>query len=609
MSPINNTIRKKLLIRGRVVLLLILLMIITSQIVVEVLKETADEFHIEYLEITAIQNLKLSFYQLLFQSNKHTLIENSDDQAFFEILIFQAHERLADCRKELTASHSIDILHNLDHSLEKVDSLSSSLFKLEQIDEGSRHEDILKMMNDEINEGLIQVDIILIETNTEIENYVEQSKTVFQHSTLTILLLGITIILIIVIGGVKFINNLTKPIHNLVTTTKRIISGDRGVKVRIDTGDEFSILANSFNLMLDSLENSTVTKAYFDNIIKNMFDSLIVTDNRLRIRSVNQSSSSLLGYSKSWFTGKHIGVLFGDNSNDRKESLNGKELVDEKKKINSMNFLTHSSGKQIPALISCTILKSDIGVSEGLIIVGHDLTKKVEIEKKLEQSRKQSQIDINEAQEEERMRIATDLHDGLGQLLTSISYSTQEFQNLDLSNADAKEKLISKMQEQIDQAILESKNLAHNLIPIVLKDFGLIVAINNLVDRANELYDIQITFNAFDYNERIDAKLEKSLYRICQESLNNIVKHSKAKSVHIQIFKQEELLVLVIDDDGIGFDVKSLSEKSRHGIGLISMRERVQAFEGTLSIDSQPGKGTEIIIEIPIEINRKDGNS
>ena len=289
--------------------------------------------------------------------------------------------------------------------------------------------------------------------------------------------------------------------------------------------------------------------------------------------------------------------------------LSEKEIIARQKLINKMNYFIHSSGKKIPALISCTVLKTDGGESDGLIIVGHDLTKKKEIENKLEQSRKQSRIDINEAQEEERMRIATDLHDGLGQLLTSVSYTTQEFQNLDASNIDKKDELINKIQEQIDQAISESKNLAHNLIPIVLKDFGLIVAIQNLINRANEMYDIHFIFNAFDYNERIDVKLEKALYRICQESLNNIVKHSKAKNAHFQIFKQDEQIVLVIDDDGIGFNYKPLKEQSSKGIGLVSMRERVHAFEGTFGIDSELGKGTEIIIEVPINKNIQNGSS
>lgn len=592
------------------VLLLILLMTIASQIVVGILKDTSDEFLVEYNEMNAMQELKLSLYQLLLQTNKYTLTDNPVNQDLFKILIYQTHEKLSDCKLTISDSHDTDILNSFFFRLNNIENLSEILFELKPEERSSKHQKILQEINKEINVGLNQIDIILTETKHETAYYVETSKTVFKHSSLTIILLGIIIITIIIIAGLKFINNLTKPIQHFVATTKKIISGDRETKVKIDTGDEFSILANSFNLMLDSLENTTVSKSYFDNILKNMFDSLIVTDSKLRIRSVNQSAATLLGHSKVWFDNKPIGVIFGEKNNtDKDELLSKQDIKARQKLIKNMNYFIHSSGKQIPALISCAILKTDNGESDGLIIVGHDLTIKREIEKKLEKSRSERQIAINEAQEEERIRIATDLHDGLGQMLTAVSYTTQEFQTLDTSDNDEREILINKMQEQINRAIRESKNLAHNLIPIILKDFGLKVAINDLIERANEMYDIRFSFNAYDYKERIDVKLEKALYRICQESLNNIVKHSKASEANYQIFKQDELIVLVIDDDGIGFNIKQLEEKGNKGIGLVSMQERVKAFGGTFSIDSKIGDGTEIIIEIPCRKNRTYGNN
>jgi len=160
-----------------------------------------------------------------------------------------------------------------------------------------------------------------------------------------------------------------------------------------------------------------------------------------------------------------------------------------------------------------------------------------------------------------------------------------------------------KIQQHIDNAIRETKNLAHNLIPIVLKDFGLIVAVENLISRANELYETKFRFDVFDFDERIDPKREKVLYRICQESLNNIIKHAKAKNATYQIYWQDCSVVLVIEDDGIGFDANAFESKGKYaGIGLIGMRERVLAFDGNFTINSEPGKGTEIIVELPCRI-------
>ncbi len=592
----KNTIRKKLLVRGRIILVLILLMIIASQVVVSILKKTSNEFFIEYNEMNTVQEFKLSLYQLLLQTNKYSLLDNPDDQTFFMILIHQANEKLMECQQVITESHDSKILSKFPQRLIRVENLAQIYFSLNKTENNHSKEDILNRMNEEITDGLKQIDILLIEIKTETAEYNKINSTVFNHSSLAILALGIIIFIIFIVGGLRFINNLTQPIFDLVSTTKRIISGERGIKVSIDTEDEFSILADSFNQMLDSLETTTVSKTYLDNILKNMFDSLIVTDRNLVVRSVNDSTSKLIGMEKSTIEGQSLSILFDQSDYIWKEE---RDIQEWKNIVENMVFMRHNSDKKIPVLITCAFLMNDSGDETGLVIVAHDLTLKKEIEKKLEQSRKQRQIDINEVQEEERMRIATDLHDGLGQMLTAVSYSSQEFHNIDNLTEDEKEELINKIQSQIHVAIKESKNLAHNLIPIVLKDFGLLVAIQNLIDKANEMYNISFSFNAFDFNERINAKLEKSLYRICQEALNNIVKHSRASNVNYQIFNQGNMIVLVIDDDGIGFDVSIYEEKSDKGIGLISMRERVQAFGGALTIDSQIGVGTEILIEIP----------
>ncbi|MCD4683429.1 MAG: sensor histidine kinase, partial [Bacteroidales bacterium] len=226
----------------------------------------------------------------------------------------------------------------------------------------------------------------------------------------------------------------------------------------------------------------------------------------------------------------------------------------------------------------------------------HDLTEKKAYEEELEHIHKEHLIAINEAQEEERMRIATDLHDGLGQTLSAISFSIQNLNTDDKGNSSS----VVKIQEQIDSAIKEAKNLAHNLIPIMIKDFGLVAAIENLINKANDVYKTKFRFNSYDFKDRIDPKLEKAIYRICQESLTNIVKHAKANNASFQLFRAQGFIVLVIEDDGVGFDLKAYdSGNKKIGIGLISIRERIASFNGTFSIDSQAEKGTELIIEIP----------
>ena len=224
----------------------------------------------------------------------------------------------------------------------------------------------------------------------------------------------------------------------------------------------------------------------------------------------------------------------------------------------------------------------------------------------MENLRKERMIAIHEAQELERLRISRDLHDGLGQLLNGISYSVEKIREEHAIDKDVAERL----QKQVNTAIQETKSIAQNLTPNVLKDFGLIAAIENLVQRTNLLNRTQFIFNSYSFTERIDAKLEKAIFRICQEAVNNIIKHSGATEATIELYRVEDMIVLVVEDDGRGFDIEKFNQKEEiKGFGLISMRERVHAFDGDFSIHSNSGTGTEIVIELPCRKKKNNGDN
>ena len=594
------SIGNKLLASGIVVLLFLVLMIVASQVVGGLFKKTSNDLVIEYNELDAVQELKFSISQLLIGPSSYVIYGNDSYLPYFKLQIQEAKSDLQHCEKMLTSSHDLSLLEKFGSMIDRVDKLGSQLFALDYPDESDKMDVLLTSINNELDNSLKDVNLLLAETKKEIGEYTSINKTIIVHSTITILTLGLIVALVILIGGWVFIKSITKPIGELVFITNKISEGDRNAKVNIKTKDEFHILGESFNKMVDNLEETTVSKDYLNNILKNMFDALIVSDDQLIIRSVNQAAAELLGYSKSELQGKKLTTIldgssriFSANADNEKSS---KALANQ---INQMEFLVSSSGKKIPALLSCAELKNKDEKTEGLIIVGHDLTEKHAIEKKLEEHRRQRVVDINEAQEEERLRIATDLHDGLGQMLTAISYSVQDLELNNGEKIDDKPDGFVAIRGQIDKAIRETKNLAQNLIPIVLKDFGLIPAIENLILRANGLNQTKFRFDAFDFNVRIDPKREKAVYRICQESLNNILKHAQAKHASYQIYWQDCSVVLVVEDDGVGFDKSVIEQKDKRGIGLISMKERVLSFGGNFTINSEPGQGTEIMVEIP----------
>lgn len=603
----NLTLGSKLITSGVIILVLIIMLIVASQVVGGLFKDTSTELVIEYNELDAIQELRFSISQLIFPLSSFSIYGNKSDQQYFNIMLHKAEEDLNLCENVLTQSHDLGVLTDCRVIIDNVNMIGGDIFKMQYKEDREQIAALLGEISVEIDEGINQIDLLLLETKNEIDEYIGINNTIIRHSTITILTIGIIVTLFIFIGGWLLIRSITKPISELVNTTKKISKGERNAKVNIQSSDEFQTLAESFNLMLDTLGETTVSKNYLNNILESMFDSLVVTNDQLKIQSVNRAVTLLLGYEEDELIDQPFEILIEDfaSKKEKTDDLDTDQILMQKVEfINSLEYLVSKSGSKIPTLLSCAFLKNQNGEFDGLIIVAHDLTEKKAYEQKLERNRKQSLIDINEAQEEQRMRIATDLHDGLGQTLTSISYAVQDLKHKERSEVDTNnDKSVEKIQDQIDRAIRETKNLAHNLIPIVLKDFGLIVAIGNLINRANELYSVNFRFEAFDFTERIDPKREKVLYRICQESLNNIIKHSKASEAYYQIFWQDCSVVLVVDDNGVGFNLNSQGLSStKSGIGLISMRERVTAFDGTFTINTAPDEGTEIIVEIPCNI-------
>ena len=574
-------------------LALIVLIVAGSQIIVGFFKNTTEELIIEYHELHAVQEFKMSLSNLLIYTNSLTKNEGNNSEVELNKLLRESKNKLDTCKQVLTISHKLSLLADFESIMSNVENAVDGLFQSTE----EERESIYKLILFEINAGIRQVDLLVEETKAEIEKYENRNQIVIRHGSSTVVSVGIILIMILAIGGWRFIRSLTNPINELVTATQRISKGDKMVKVNVNSNDEFLTLADSFNNMINALDETMISKNYLNNILENMFDPLIVTDENGIIRSINTPSLKLLGYENNDLINQDIMMLFNNAvSEDYNRSTIESILNSYQQFINKQKYFLSKKGKLIPALMSCTFLKNQKKELAGLIVVGHDLTERQAFEKKLEFNRKEQQIAINEAQEDERLRIAIDLHDGLGQMLSAISYSVQNINKDDAKDNDS----ILKIQNQIDSAIWEAKNIAHNLIPIVLKDFGLIAAIENMINKANELYETKFRFNSYDFTDRIDAKLEKAIYRICQESLTNIVKHASAKNAIFQLFRSQGFVVLVIEDDGIGFDTKKYDENDKKtSIGLVSIRERASAFDGVFSYDSQVGKGTELIIEIP----------
>ncbi|MCF6351655.1 MAG: transporter substrate-binding domain-containing protein [Cyclobacteriaceae bacterium] len=206
---------------------------------------------------------------------------------------------------------------------------------------------------------------------------------------------------------------------------------------------------------------------------------------------------------------------------------------------------------------------------------------------------------IMNTEDRERTRISKEVHDSLGQTLSVIAL------NMDKVNQEVSQ-LSEKQQERfknlnilINQAVNESRNIAHNLMPSTLSDFGYSLAVENMIETLKGATDT--TFNFYtNYNEnRLGKSAELGLYRITQEAVNNIIKHAQAKNVTIQLMCYPDIAILTIEDDGVGFDLHNSNELSR--FGLNSMENRARSLNAEFSLASEPGKGTVITLQIHIK--------
>lgn len=574
---------------------IILLLLAGSQILVKNFKYSSEKLITEYHELHVLQEYKLSLSKILILVSTY----NNDQKEISSEEVLEALEdsknKLEKCKQTLTKFHKGKIWINLEIM---TDSLDSNLNKFFQSDKAEARI-VNKLILETINLSVEMIDLLVNETIEEINIYEKRSQTATRHGSISIITFGIILILLLLFGSMRFMQNLTSPITELLAATRQISSGGINSRVHVNSGDEFQVLADSFNNMLDILNKTTISEEYHKSIVDNLFGALAVTDKHCIIRSVNKSFTDLFGYAEDDIIGKNITVLIKEDlAKDNVKNIQNLEiyatLLREKKQV------IRRDGSLIHVLNTCKILENKDNENQGLVFVAHDLTEEVARAQELESIRKEQIVAINEAQEEERMRIAIDIHDGLGQMLSAISYSIQEAN--ETGNDDFCPR--AKIQKQIDLAIQEAKSLAHNLIPILLKDFGLVAALQNLIDKANNLYETNFIFNAYDFQERIDPKLEKAIFRICQESLNNIVKHARADKATFQLFKTIELVTLVVEDDGVGFNIKdSEGGEKKSGIGLISIRERTTSFGGTFAIHTEINKGTELIIEIPCHKN------
>jgi two-component system, NarL family, sensor histidine kinase DegS len=258
-----------------------------------------------------------------------------------------------------------------------------------------------------------------------------------------------------------------------------------------------------------------------------------------------------------------------------------------------------------------TPVYNEHGEIDELVMMGSDITKRkeaeqnmnvknrAEIEKKINQQKFRSVL-ILEGQEEERKRIAMDIHDGIGQMLTSLKF---QIESIDLKDNDKAQQKIVEIQQLTKEVIREVRKVTFNLKPTVLGDFGLQAALNVFVQEIGKLTDIKLEYRTSGNIERLPQKTENNVFRIIQEAINNAIKYSEADTIMIDLEHSDQEIIITVKDEGKGFDAKLVEARSMNiesGRGFFNMYERTEYINGSLMIDSQPGKGTTVRLTVPV---------
>lgn len=249
------------------------------------------------------------------------------------------------------------------------------------------------------------------------------------------------------------------------------------------------------------------------------------------------------------------------------------------------------------------LLAGSVAVSVLVLFTGFSLYRKRQAQNKLQlQAEVMKQQDlatkaIINAEENERRRIAAELHDGVGQMMSAAKMNLSAIEN-EIPFADEAQRIsFEKVIQMVDEGCKEVRSVSHQMMPNALLKSGLASAVKEFLDKIDSRI-ININLHTEGLQERMDANTETVLYRVIQECVNNVIKHSGANNLDISLIKDTDGISATIEDNGRGFDASN--NETPGGIGLKNIRSRVDFLKGTVDFDSSPGKGTLVAIHVPV---------
>jgi len=430
----------------------------------------------------------------------------------------------------------------------------------------------------------------------------KKEATINQAKNLQRIILGIIIASVFISLLLIYIlsKTISKPILKLKDAAARIGRGKLDTPISVASSDEIGSLAATFRRMTEELQKTMVSKAYVDNIITSMMDSLVVVDLSGTIQSVNKALCSMLNYTEDELTGQPVQKIFGEHypfTEERAYLLKNDDFR------NSEGIFFTKDGTKIPVIFAGSVLYDTSRNIQGIVYVALNIMERKLAEAQLKESREKLRnllAYLQSVREHERTAFAREIHDELGQSLTALKMDLHWLGNKCRENPPMVSKTKS-MLKLIDRTIQTVKKICIELRPGVLDDLGLTAAIEW---QAREFQNRSgIACDLFFNPEEIilDTNRSTAVFRIFQETLTNVARHAEASRISVTLEQRNSHLIMEVRDNGKGIREEEIFDSE--SFGLIGMRERALYLGGEFQISScdDGGGGTTVIVSIPLE--------
>jgi signal transduction histidine kinase len=369
-------------------------------------------------------------------------------------------------------------------------------------------------------------------------------------------------------------------------------------------------------LMIGSLEAAGRSLAGYTPVL-NLPDERARIDRLLgEIGELRRTMLEMLAIDSSRWASMAGAFLEGQLTPRRQAFMN---VADELGTLNRTAFVEHqvlmaqlyrSTQRQIWQVLGLALAAS-LGIAAASTLMAGRLERQVKEQHArdiaLRQDLQRLSSELIRVREDERRGIARELHDDIGQLLTAIKFELAVVQST-VDEHGGPPQLLDDVRPIVEQTLQSVRGLSHLLHPAVLDDLGLTAALDLHIKEFRRRHSMRVDFTESRMEHRVSREIETAVYRIVQEALTNVAKHAATRSCQVSLVRLARALVVVVRDEGVGFlSHENGPHDGQLGLGLVSMRERATQVGGTVVVESAPGRGTRVVVDIPLDTSTGTG--